>query len=324
MTSARALAGLFTLLLAAGLDAAPPQPERPTSPPALTLDSGRLAPKERVLWERLAARVAEVEAHLDGLLAVVVTDLHSGATLRLRADEELPTASVIKVALLYELYRQADEGRVDLAELTRPPMPRVAGGGVLQELGDQVRLTWRDLAVLTAGWSDNAATNVLIDRVGLGAVDTRLRGLGLTRTRLRRRMLDLAAARRGEENISTVHELARLMELIERGEGLSAERARDLRSVLAMPKTSPFREVLPEGLSVADKPGELEGVRAVAALVARPARSYVVAILCSYLQRDADGDEAIRQLSRAIFETEDRLARASTYGRLLGEAVAVP
>ena len=70
--------------------------------------------------------------------------------------------------MLYELYRQAEEGRIDLAETTRPSLPRVGGGGVLQVLGDRVSLTWRDLAVLMMGWSDNEATNLLIDRLGHG------------------------------------------------------------------------------------------------------------------------------------------------------------
>jgi beta-lactamase class A len=314
---------LFTLAVTTLLGAAPAP--RPSAPRAdWNVEAGTLAPQERVLWEQLAARVAALESGLDGVLALAVKDLRSGATLELRADQELATASVIKVALLYELYRQADEGRVDLAELTGPPLPRTGGGGVLQELGDQVRLTWRDLAVLTAGWSDNTATNMLIERVGLGAVDTRLRALGLGHTRLRRRMLDLDAARRGDENVSSARELARLMELIQRGEGLGGERARDLRAVLAVPKVSPFREVLPEGLTVVDKPGELEGLRTLAALVERPERPYVVAILCGYLQRDSDGDEVIRRLSQVIFETEDRLARASAYGRLLGAGVQAP
>ena len=96
-----------------------------------------------------------------------------------------------------ELFLQAEEGRVDLAELTRPPLPRAGGGGVLQRLGGNVSLTWRDLAVLMVGWSDNEAANLLAGKLGMEAVNRRLDTVGLTRTRLRRRMMDLAAAREG-------------------------------------------------------------------------------------------------------------------------------
>ena len=95
--------------------------------------AAELPPKPAELVAKLRARVLAVDARLDGVLGVHVRDLTTGATIELRPDEVFPTASSIKLAVLYELYRQADEGRIDLAEVTRPPLPRVGGGGVLQE-----------------------------------------------------------------------------------------------------------------------------------------------------------------------------------------------
>ena len=210
--------------------------------------------------------------------------------------------------------------------MVRPALPRVGGGGVLQELGDHVSLTARDLAILAAGWSDNEATNVLIDRVGMDAVNRRLDTLGLGGIRLRRRMMDLAAARRGDENVATPAELTRLMEDVHKGTGLSPARAKDLWAILSIEKwgtgaamPSPFRAGLPEGTPVADKGGELEGVRAVTALVRLPDRPYVATIMTTYLRRDADGDAAIREVSAALYDTFDRLARSSELGRIISD-----
>jgi beta-lactamase class A len=195
----------------------------------------------------------------------------------------------------------------------------VGGGGVLQVLGDRVSLTWRDLAVLMMGWSDNEATNVLIGRVGMDAVNRRLDTLELPRTRLQRKMIDLEAARRGRENVSTPSEMVRLAEALYRGAGLSPARARDLLDVAAVEKDSPFRVPLPAGLRVADKPGSLEGVRCVTAVVDLPGRPYAAAIMTTYLRRDEDGEAAIREISAAIYQTFDRLARASEHGRVISE-----
>jgi beta-lactamase class A len=239
--------------------------------------------------------------------------------VELRPDEVFPTASSIKLAVLYELYRQAEEGKVDLAEVTRPPVPRVRGGGVLQELGDHVSITWRDLAVLMMGWSDNEATNVLMRRVGIEAVSRRLDSLGLSRTRLRRQMMDLEAARRGDENVSTPREMARLAEIVAKGEGLAPERARDLLAVATVPdEGSHFRRGLPEGVRAVSKPGALEAVRCEAAWVDVPGRPYVAAIMTTYLRNEADGEAAITEISAAVYSTFDRLARSSEYGRLIG------
>jgi beta-lactamase class A len=308
----RALAVVVACCVAAGTAAL----DRPKDAPVVTRP-GTLAPQERLLWERLAARVGALCAGLDGVAGVSVKDLRSGATLEHNAMGVFPTASVIKLAVLYELLRQADAGRIALDEVTRPPLPRVGGGGALELLGGDVSLTWRDLATLMMALSDNAATNALIDRLGLAAIDARLRELDLPATRLRRRMLDLDAARRGDENVSSAADLARLMELLRSGHGLTPGSARELLRLAALPKSSPFRRGLPENIVVVDKPGDLEGVRAVAALVELPERPYVVTVMTGWLRRDTDGDEVIAELSRAVFETFDRLARASEYGRRL-------
>jgi beta-lactamase class A len=283
-------------------------------------------PKEAELWTKLRGRVEAVDRGLDGVLGISVRDLKTGVALDIRADEPFPTASAIKPAILLELFHQAEAGEVDLAATTTPGATRVGGGGVLQELGDRVTLTWRDLAVLMMAWSDNEATNLLIDKVGLPAVNRRLDALGLTRTRLRRRMMDLEAARRGNENVSTPGELRRLMEAVYEGAGLSSARAAELRAVASVPKwgtppgrASAFRLPLPDGLRVLDKAGELEGVRCVTAVVDLAGRPYSVAVMTAYLRRDDDGSEALRAISAALYETFDRLARASDLGRVISE-----
>ncbi|MET0552217.1 MAG: serine hydrolase [Vicinamibacteria bacterium] len=277
------------------------------------------AGKEDMLLAHLRARIETVAASLDGVLGVSLRDVKTGAAIDLHAAEPFPQASSIKLAVLYELYRQAEEGRIDLGEVTTPPLPRVGGGGVLQELGGRVSVTWRDLAVMMMGWSDNEATNLLIAKVGMDAVNRRLDALSLPAVRLRRRMLDLEAARAGRENVGTAEQMRRLVEAMHAGTGLPAERAADLRTVASVTKDSPFRTPLPEGLVVMDKPGSLEGVRCVTAYVDVPGRPYSIAIMTAYLKRDADGEEAIRQVSAAVYETFDRLARSSDLGRVISD-----
>ena len=113
--------------------------------------------------------------------------------------------------------------------------------------------------------------------------------------------------------------MRRLIEAIYAGTGLSPERARDIRVVAATAKTTSFRKPLPETVTVLDKDGELEAVRAAAAVVDLPGRPYSVAIMTTYLRRDADGEALIREVSAALFDTFDRLARSSDLGRIISE-----
>jgi beta-lactamase class A len=167
------------------------------------------------------------------------------------------------------------------------------------------------------GWSDNEAANRLIDRLGLAAVERRLADLALPRLHLRRRMMDLEAARRGDENTATPRDLRRLMEVLWTGPGLSGPLATDLRAVAGVAEAgSDFRAGLGAGVRAAAKSGSLEGVRCEAAYVDLPGRPYAAAILTKYLRRDEDGAAAIREVSTLLYETFDRLARASPFGRV--------
>src|SRR4029453_4680726 len=94
-----------------------------------------LPAKPAQLFAKLHPRGQAGDARLDGGLGggpgVYGEALSSGTTIELRADEPFPTASSIKPAVLYELYHQADEKRLDPLELTPPPSPRGCRGGGL-------------------------------------------------------------------------------------------------------------------------------------------------------------------------------------------------
>lgn len=275
---------------------------------------------EDALFEKLGAGIAGVEGRLDGVLGVAVKDLATGRVIEIRGDVVFPQASAIKLALVYELYQQAGAGKIDLGALRALPKARVGGSGVLPYLSERAQLTVRDLAVLMMSLSDNAATNILVDEVTFAAVNARMDSLGLGKTRFRRHMIDLAAARRGEENVSTPREMLRLIEAIKRADGLSPALADDLRAVVGVPKSAEtaFRGALPGDLAVLDKGGSLEGVRTAAGLVVLKHRPYAAAIMTTALKNERDGEDAIREISRLVYETFDRLDRMSPEGRLLG------
>jgi beta-lactamase class A len=284
---------------------------------SVPLRGAEMPAKPQVLMDKLRKHLEALDRDLEGVLGVVVRDLTSGASLELRGRDSFPSASTIKLAILYELYRQAEEGRVDLSAVVQPSSPRVAEG-VLERLSFRVSLTVRDLAVLMMGWSDNEATNELVRRLGRERVNERLLSLGLTGTRLRRPMMDLDAARRGEENVSTPAELTRLVEILFRGEGLRPESADDLLALSTKPEAGAWlRSALPGDVKVLAKSGSLEGTRSETAYVDLPGRPYSLAIMTAYLRRDSDGEAAIRQISAAVHSTIDRLARSTEYGRVI-------
>jgi len=275
--------------------------------------------KQQVLWQKLEANISDVDHGLDGVLGVAILDLSSGQKFLLHSDDVFPQASSIKVAVLAELYRQSQAGKLKLTDLyTVQATDLVPDSTIMGGLTPGVtRITLRDLATMMIAVSDNSATNVLIDRVGMENVNALMDSLGLAHTRLRRKMMDLKAASEGRENISTPAEMMTLLEDLYRGKVLNKEMTADFFVMLSTPKNSFIPRDLPEGLKIANKPGELEGVRNDSGVVFVENRPYVICVMTTYLHRERDGEEAIAKISAAAYRMFDRLARASEYGRVV-------
>jgi beta-lactamase class A len=275
--------------------------------------------KQQLLWQKIESTINDVDHSLDGVLGVAILDLSSGKKLLLHADEVFPQASSIKIAVLAELYRQAQTGKMKLTDLyTVQASDLVPDSDIMGGLTPGVtQITLRDLATMMVAVSDNSATNVLIDRVGMDNVNALMDSLGLSHTRLRRKMMDLKAAGEGRENISTPAEMMILLEDIYRGKVLNPKMTSDFFKVLSTHKESFIPRGLPEGVKIANKPGELEGVRNDSGVVFVENRPYVICVMTTYLRHEREGEEAITRISAAAYFMFDRLARASEFGRVI-------
>lgn len=277
------------------------------------------AEKREILWQKLQSDVRQVDQQLDGVLAVAIKDLTSGEEFFLHPDEVMPQASSIKIAVLADLYLQAQQGRLKLTDqYIVNKQDLVPGSDVMLGLTPGVtRLTLRDLATIMVAVSDNSATNVLIDRLGFDNVNGMLEALGLHTTRLRRKMMDLKAAGEGRENLSTPREMMTLLEAIYRGRLLNKEMTADFLSVLSTHKESSMLQALPDDVPAANKPGELEAVRNDSGIVLVKNRPFILCVMTTYLKNEKDGSAAIRRITELTYSYFDRVARASDYGRVV-------
>lgn len=290
--------------------------EEPTSEPG---------EKQQVLWEKLGAEIRDIDKNLDGVMGVAIEDLTNGQTFFLHENAVFAQASSIKITVLVELYRQNQQalagarGKAKLTDMyTVDVKDLVQDSDIIGGLTASVtRLTNRDLATMMVAVSDNSAANVLIDRVGMQNVNALMDRLGLTHTRLQRKMMDVKAAEEGHENISTPREMMSLLEQIYRGKVLDKKMTADFFKMLSTHKSSAISRDLPDGLEIADKPGELQGVRTDSGIVFARNRPYVISVMTAYLHDERAGSEAIAQISAAAYRMFGRLGRASEYGRIV-------
>ncbi len=274
---------------------------------------------QKVLWHKLEAQIQDVDQHLDGVLGVAIEDLNTGEHFLLNQDEVFAQASSIKITVLANLYLQAQQGKLKLTDLyTVQSSDLVQDSDIMNGLTPGVtRTTLRDLATMMVAVSDNSATNVLIDRVGMENVNAMLDSLSLTHTRLRRKMMDLQAAKEGRENISTPREMMTLLDAIYHGKVLNKESTADFFKMLSTNKDSWIPRDLPADLKIANKPGSLEAVRNDSGIVFVEGRPYVICVMTSFLRNERDGEEAISKISLDAWRMFDRLSRATEYGRVV-------
>jgi beta-lactamase class A len=203
--------------------------------------------------------------------------------LLIRADEVVTAASTIKVPILAAALHEVDAGRLDLAQPNAIPPRRTGGSGVLQALPHLHTLTLADLLTLMIIVSDNTATNVVIDLIGMERVNQFCAGAGLNGTVLRRKMMDADAVRLGLENTTTAHDQAKLLGALAWRNLLPAPlRAFALQALERQQFNDGLPSLLPDGVIVAHKTGELPGVRHdVGVITGTNGRQAAVAVLLS-------------------------------------------
>jgi beta-lactamase class A len=267
--------------------------------------------------------VTREDRDLDGVLGVAIVDLADGRTLAHNADLVFPAASSIKLAVLAELFHQDEQAKAGTAGKATLDGPYVVQAvdlidespGLLALTAGVSRVTNRDLATFMVTASDNGATNVLIERLGMDNVNALLAGQGLKETRLRRRMLDLEAARQGRENTSTPREMATFLETLYRGRVLGRAATGDLMKMLSVPKEKYIPRGLPAGVVAANKPGWLDGVRTDSGVVFAKGRPFVLSVMTTYVADERAAEETIADIAAAAYRHFDRLGRSSPYGR---------
>jgi beta-lactamase class A len=270
-----------------------------------------------VLSRKLAAEIEKIANSHDGVMGAAIKDLTTGEEILINDQLTFPTGSSIKIPILIELHKQAAGGKYKLTDQRWVErQDKAPGSGVIVNFGDHTsQLSLSDLATLMIVLSDNTATNMLIDQVGMANVNRTLDELGLKQIRLRRKMIDQAASARGDENTATPREAMALMEKLYRGQVVNRQLSDDALKILKIRKNSPIPRLLPDSVEIANKPGAIEGVACDWAVVYVPNRPYAIAVMTNYNgPNGAAADDAIAKVSKLAYDYFSRLSRSTGYG----------
>jgi beta-lactamase class A len=235
------------------------------------------------------AVVRQIEADGEGMvLAFAGQDLQTGERWLYRADHRCQTASVIKLPMLIHVALAVQEGLLDWSEkLTLTEGEKVGGSGVLTQLTTGSEWTLRDLCVLMTIVSDNTATNMVIERVGVEPINARMRTLGLPLTTLYRKSYaqDTEASREYGLGMTTPEEMLALLLLLAEDKIGSPDVSRELLKIMeAQNYRDGIPRYLPEDWKYAGKTGAVNAVRNDVAVVTAPnGRRFALALFCQQL-----------------------------------------
>lgn len=268
------------------------------------------------LSAKYKAQLAQIAAATNGVVGIAVIDLKSGERFGVNDTLRFPQGSAIKIPILIELYRQAEQGKLSMDEHVQVhAVDQVGGTGVAQYFADGAsQLSLRDLATLMIVLSDNTATNLLIRKLTMAAVNSTMSSIGLGAIRLQRIMITPLESAKGNENLATPAQAAELMRRLHTCElPLTKAHCDDVRRTLEIPKSGEFPASVPASVRVAWKPGTVEGVETSWGLFALPANPYVLTVMVNYSDAEP-ATRALRQIADATYEYMRRVARSSPFG----------
>ncbi len=265
--------------------------------------------------QRLNQMLSAKERALRGTFAVAFKDLDNGQTFFYKAHEMMHAASLMKVPVMIEVFRQAEEGRFRLQDslLVRNRFHSIVDGSpytlrvaddsddfVYTQIGRKMAIL--DLVHHMITVSSNLATNLLLELVGPDRVTARMRALGAGHVQVRRGLEDQKAFARGLDNETDAYDMLLILEAIAKGKAASPAACAHMVEIMCQQKlNTKIPALLPDSIRVAHKTGSISGIDHDAGILYFPSgRSCVLVVLSKGIADHQRAARGIAEITRAI------------------------
>ncbi len=282
---------------------------------------GDLAPEAEMTLQETIAR-----AERGGIVVGVALAAPDARRFSHNGTRRFIAASTVKIAIMVELFRQMEAEKLRLDDEHRLLAgDKAKGSGVLLHLHDGITLTLGDLAYLMMSISDNTATNILIDRLGMTHIETTMRALGMARSSLERPMREPASGRDAAENWAIPNEYATLLQAILDGRAASPEACSRMVALLETQQNDRrIARFLPRDGRPrwGSKTGSLDGVINDVGFIMTERGPLVVAVFCEGAIDPLEAERVIGEIARVALEAQGGFDDAPQGGEICNRMAA--
>lgn len=250
-------------------------------------------------WEK---EINEIISQVEGEVCINFYDLDKNDGFSINGDKKVLSASMIKLLILAELMKKNSENKLSLSDtIMIKDFMKIGGDGVLKELNSGHHFTLKELATLMIIVSDNQATNVLIDFLGMENINQLGRELGLKETFLGRKMMDTEARKNGYDNYTCADDISLLLKLIYQEKLINKKASQLMLDILLRQQQKErLQRYLPSDIKIAHKCGDLDNLENDGGIIWLGDKTYILVILTNGMS-NLQCKQTIGKISKFIF-----------------------
>ncbi len=261
--------------------------------------------KETPKWieESLAGIKQEINRYAmpSGVVGIAIKDLTSDESFSLNGNVPFNPASVIKIPVMIEAYHQDSLGIISLNDKMRLSNRfKLPGSGSLQYHQDGELFTVKRLIELMITDSDNTATFMLIDKLGIANINSYMRRCGVYKTIVKDPTM--FNKEKGKHNITCPEDMLKLMDKMYNGKLVNAKASNEMLTVMKGQRHKwGIARFLPN-VTIANKTGSLDFVRNDVGIIYANNRPYIISIFSRELPSNRGGSVMVGALSKVVYD----------------------
>ena len=251
-------------------------------------------------WKK---KIEKIISQVEGNVCINFYDLNKNNGFSVNGDKKVLSASMIKLLILAELMKKIFENKFSLSDtVMMANFMKIGGDGVLKELNTGHHFTLKELATLMIIVSDNQATNILIDFLGMENINQLGKELDLKETFLGRKMMDAEARKKGYDNYTCADDISLLLTLIYQEKLINKEASQLMLDILLRQQQGErLQRYLPSDIKIAHKCGDLDNLENDGGIIWLGDRAYILVVLTNGMP-NLQCKQTIGKISKFVYD----------------------